>query len=214
MSNSVNSGFVKPPAWPPFAAIPLYALAALAAAFEMWALWGALHPNVSADYRAYYIDHTITCLNQAVSGSYQLGALIDFTSPGREAAMPLRVCGWEGPAGDGTHAVGESSRLRFTFDAPVQPLRFVAEMVAVDRAGASGQRVEIVINGESIETVTVPTGRVEKFTVDLPPALIAAADGRFDVELFYPQAILMSPSDNNTRKRSIKLVSAGILPTT
>ena len=194
--------------------MPLYGLAAAAAAFELFVLWGALHPEVSPDYRAYYIDHTITCLDQAVSGAYRLGAVIDFTSPGRHSAMPLRVCGWDGPAGDGTHAVGDSSRLRFTFDAPAEPLRLVVEMVAVDRSGPAGQRVEIVVNGEAIDIVTVPIGTVEQFTIALPSALIAAADGRFDIEFVYPQAILMSPADSDTRKRSIKLVSAGILPAT
>ena len=38
------------------AAIGAYALGALLAGFELTVLWQALHPNVSDDYRAYYIE--------------------------------------------------------------------------------------------------------------------------------------------------------------
>ena len=119
--------------WPLFKRASAYALIAVLALFEVTVLWWALHPQVSEDYRAYYIDHTTTCLNQPVSGTYQLGTPIDFTSAGREAAKPLKVCGWEGPVGDGTHAIGESSRLRFAFTAPATALTLTLQAVAIKR---------------------------------------------------------------------------------
>ena len=95
-----------------------YLLVGLVALFELGVFWLMLHPDVPPDYRAYYIDKTTTCLNQPVSGAYTLGTVIPFTPEGRDAAEPVRVCGWEGPTGDGTHAVGTSSRVRFTYSKP------------------------------------------------------------------------------------------------
>ncbi|TIX79975.1 MAG: hypothetical protein E5V21_13295, partial [Mesorhizobium sp.] len=47
-----------------------YALAAVLAGSEIVILALALNPNVNADYRAYYIDRTTTCLNRDAVGSY------------------------------------------------------------------------------------------------------------------------------------------------
>ncbi|MER8583614.1 hypothetical protein NKG95_33950, partial [Mesorhizobium sp. M1423] len=41
-----------------------YALAAVLAGTEIVICALALNPNVNADYRAYYIDRTTTCLNR------------------------------------------------------------------------------------------------------------------------------------------------------
>ena len=100
-----------------------YVLAGLIALFEFAVFWLMLNPDVPPDYRAYYIEKTTTCLNQPVAGTYSLGTTIDFTPDGREAAKLLRVCGWEGPTGDGNHAVGTSARLRFVYAEPAAPRR-------------------------------------------------------------------------------------------
>src|SRR5215475_10116069 len=91
----------------------LYAAAAAVALFELGVAWLSLHPNVNADYRAYYLDQTTTCLNEPATGDYVFGTEVMFRSGYEKLVQPVRVCGWEGPVGDGLHAVGESSRLRF-----------------------------------------------------------------------------------------------------
>ena len=78
-------------------ALGAYALAALLALTELAVLWQALHPAVSADYRAYYIDRTTTCLPQPVTGDYVLGKELNFRAEGDET-RELRPCGWTGPA--------------------------------------------------------------------------------------------------------------------
>lgn len=184
-----------------------YGAVALAIAFEVAVVWLMLRPDVPADYRAYYIDRTTTCLNQPVSGAYAFGTNVSFRSDGRELAMPLRVCGWEGPAGDGTHAVGTSSRLRFTPPDSVEgPLLLSLELVAVARDGHPSQRVEITANGVALGTVTVLPETPQQFELTVPGAAIQS--GPIEVELHFPDAIRMSPSDSNTRWRSIKLLSA------
>lgn len=192
--------------------IGTYGLVALIALFELCVFWLMLHPNVSPDFRAYYIDKTTTCLNQPVAGTYKLGTTVDFTPTGREVAKPIRVCGWEGPVGDGNHAVGTSSRLRFVYAEPAAPAVLNLSMHAVKSDSQPTQRVEIVFNGELIDTVTVSADPPQDFAISIPPALAATANGRVELELRFPDALQMGDNDPDNRRRSIKLLSAALLP--
>lgn len=184
----------------------LYSLAALVALFELGMSWVALHPNVPADYRAYYIDATTTCLNQPVSGAYAQGTRIPFISGYEKLITPLRVCGWEGPAGDGLHAVGESARLRLKLLGSAHDVTLRLAMVAVDFAGAVGEPVDVVVNGSTIGRAQVQTGTPQDFAFAVPDAVLGTAKV-LDVELAFPRAIRVDPQDSDTRKRSIKLVA-------
>lgn len=192
-----------------------YGVVALAIVFELAVAWLMLHPQVPADYRAYYIDHTTTCLNQPVSGDYSLGTTVSFRSDGVELAKPLRVCGWEGPAGDGTHAVGTSSRLRFAIPATERgPLFLSLELVAVEREGYPAQGIGIEVNGVELGAANALAGVPLAVDLEIPAEIVAASTGAIDVTLHFPDAIRMSPSDSDTRWRSIKLLSArlGAMP--
>jgi hypothetical protein len=184
----------------------LYGLAALIGLFELGVTWMSLHPDVPADYRAYYIDATTTCLNQPVSGAYAQGTRIPFTSGHEKLITPLRVCGWEGPAGDGLHAVGESARLRLKLLGSAQNVTLRLEMVAVDFAGSAGQPVDVVVNGSKIGRAEVKPGTPQEFSFTVPDAALGPRK-LLDVELAFPKAIRVDPQDSNTRKRSIKLVA-------
>ncbi|TIU31510.1 MAG: hypothetical protein E5W38_15750, partial [Mesorhizobium sp.] len=96
-----------------------YALAGALAAAEIAILALALNPQVDDDYRAYYIDKTTTCLNRDAVGRYTPGRTVSFRSDGASEAMGMMVCGWSGPVADGTHSLGETSRLRLA----LPPLR-------------------------------------------------------------------------------------------
>jgi len=191
-----------------------YGLVAIVALFELGVFWLMLHPNVSADYRAYFIDKTTTCLNQPVAGTYTLGKTIDFTPPGADDAKPVKVCGWEGPVGDGTHAVGTSTRLRFVYAEPVTGgLALKLRMIAVNIGGQPTQRVEVDFNGTAIDTVTVTPDAPQDFTVTVPADLAATANGRVELELRFPDSVKIGAFDPDNRRRSIKLVSATLIPT-
>jgi hypothetical protein len=191
--------------------IAAYAAVALAIAFELAVVWLMLHPEVPADYRAYYIDRTTTCLNQPVSGDYAFGTNVSFRSEGRALAMPLRVCGWEGPAGDGTHAVGTSSRLRFTVpEGTAGPLVLRLELVAIARDGHPVQRVEIFANGAELGVPSVLPETPQAFELSVPASVLRP--GPLEVELRFPDAVRMAPGDSDTRMRSIKLLSARLGP--
>lgn len=186
-----------------------YLLVGLVALFELGVVWLMLHPNVPPDYRAYYIDKTTTCLNQPVSGSYTLGTTVRFTPEDKDAAKLIRVCGLEGPTGDGNHAVGTSARLRFTYAEPASVLTLQLSMVAIQKGGTvMPQHVEIVANGALLDTVLLDQPEPQQFSLPLA----APADGKLELELRFPDAVQMGPTDPDNRLRSIKLLSATLLP--
>lgn len=191
-----------------------YVLVALIALFELGVFWLMLHPDVPPDFRAYYIDKTTTCLNQPVEGTYSLGEVIDFTAKDAGTlSKPNRVCGWEGPVGDGLHAVGTSSRLRFVYPEAEAPavLKLALDAIRKDAQPAT-QRVDVLFNGELVATVTVTAGTTQHANIAIPADLAAAAKGRVELELAFPDAMQMGDNDPDTRRRSVKLLSVTLLP--
>jgi hypothetical protein len=187
-----------------------YVLTAILLVAYAVVLWWVIHPTVPASYRAYYIDQTTTCMNQPVPGTYTLGTLVSFLPDDNDAAKPLKPCGWEGPAGDGTHAVGTSSRLRFNWTEPTTgPLTLSLDMLAITKSGTvMPQTVDVVVNEAKVATLDVTSGAGQHFDVKLPAELVA--EGRADVVLEFPDAVQMGQTDPPTRWRSIKLLAAGI----
>lgn len=190
-------------------ALGAYALAAILALFELAILWQALHPNVSADYRAYYIDRTTTCLPQPVTGEYVLGTELNFRSEGDET-RELRPCGWTGPVGDGTHAIGETSRLRFAVDAS-GPLTLMLELTGVTLPGPAQQRVLVSANGQDVGEIAVTPDKTERFAISIPASALDD-DGFVDIRLDYPDAISPGKRVSNTYWRSVKLTALSLSP--
>jgi len=173
---------------------------------EIAVLWLALHPNVDDAYRAYYIDQTTTCLDKPVSGSYVLGATVSFLPDDLAGARAIRVCGWDGPAGDGTHSVGDSSRLHFALERPERELTLRLLLTAIDEGGGASQRISLASgNGRQLGKATITRGasRAVEFTVPLD----AFDDDGLDIVISYPDAVEISPRDSNTHYRSIKLLA-------
>jgi hypothetical protein len=188
--------------------VGLYALAALIAATELAILWQGLHPQVPDDFRAYYIERTTTCLPQPVTGDYALGTEIDFRSGGPDT-RELRPCGWEGPAGDGMHSIGETSRLRLAVGAAL-PLELMLELTGVTLPGPGTQRVLVSVNGLAVGEADVAPGETGRFTFPVPPA--ALDTGFADIALDFPDAISPRPGMSNTQWRAVKLTAASLRP--
>ena len=109
--------------------------------------------------------------------------------------------------------MGTSSRLRFVYDEPAAGLALTLRMVAVKRGGEpTVQRVEVAFNGTVIDTLTVTADAPQDFTVDVPSDLASAANGRVELELRFPDAVKIGVTDPDNRRRSIKLLSAGLIP--
>lgn len=191
------------------ATLGAYALAALIALFELAILWQALHPKVSADYQAYYIDKTTTCLPQPVTADYTLGTKLDFSSGGDDT-RELRPCGWDGPAGDGMHSIGQTSRLRFKIGA-AQDLTLTIELTGVTLPGPAQQRVEVSANGSDLEELLVTPAKTERFTIAIP-ADVVGSSGYLDVKFDYPDAISPGNRISNTYWRSVKLTTLQLSP--
>lgn len=188
-------------------ALPIYGLAAALALGELTVVWLMVHPNVPPDYRAYYLDKTTTCLAQPVTGAYIMGTSVDFRSGGPDT-RELRPCGWEGPVGDGMHALGESARLAFAV--PVEDLTLTLELTGVTLPGPPRQTVLVSANGTQLGKAMVIPGKTGRFTFPLPANVIT--NGRADITLDLPDAVTTSPGQSNVRKRSIKLVMASLTP--
>ena len=186
--------------------IAAYGAVAVILAVELVVFWRALNPSAGGDYRAYYIDRSTTCLPQPVTGAYELGRRISFRN-GARLTRELMPCGWEGPVGDGTHSVGETSRLRFATGAIEAPLALALEMVAVDLPGPPRQRVRVSANGVFLGEAGLTPGKRRLATFAIPTAAIGET-GMLDIALDFPDAIPPGPGVSNTRKRAIKLLSA------
>lgn len=187
--------------------IGAYVLVALFGALELGVLWLALHPSVPPDYRAYYIDWTTTCMNQPVSGETD-PVVVSFLPEGRKRAKLIKACGWEGPTGGGTHALGTSGRLRLALtQMPPDPV-LALTMIAIDKSDVPKQRVQVTVNGEVLDTLEVASVAPQDFIVRIPAAL---ASGHYEVMFDYLDAQPMGPTDPQTRWRSIKLLAAGIV---
>lgn len=183
-----------------------YALAAILAGSEIVILALALNPNVNADYRAFYIDRTTTCLNRDATGSYTLGQTVSFRSDGAKRAASIKVCGWSGSAGDGTHSLGETSRLRLETPPLGHGLAATLQMAAVIRPPQITQRVVISVNGVWAHAVTLSGKEPRTVSFVIPPAALGEAKA-LDIAFDYLDGIPPTPAASSIYKRSIKLVS-------
>jgi hypothetical protein len=174
---------------------------------ELGVLWLALHPHVTGGYRAYYIDQSTTCLDKPVSGDYRLGRTVSFLPDDQPAARKLRVCGWDGPAGDGTHSVGTSSMLRFAPGEPAGDLVLRMMLSAVDSPDKRAQRIVLTGNGVSIGEATIPNNTQRMLEFAVPAEALDPDTGQLDLTIAFPTATEMVPRDSDTHYRAIKLLS-------
>jgi hypothetical protein len=189
-----------------------YTLVALLALFELGVLWLMLHPQVPADYRAYYIDRTTTCLNQPVSGKYVLGETISFSTDGVEAADLVKVCGWGGPGPEGTDALGRTSRLRFAVDARQSAITLTLEIRGLIHPLQARQEVMVSANDAQIGRVSVPSGATVETHLPISAELVDDGRGYVDVVLELPNALRLAPGDTDIGLRSVTLVSLRLSP--
>jgi hypothetical protein len=188
-----------------------YVLAALLAGAEIVVLGLALNPRVHPDYRAFYIDRTTTCLNRDRVGSFRLGETISFRYLGQQLermkrAEDMKVCGWTGAAGDGTHSLGKTSRLRVKIPGVRGGLVATLEMAPVLRPPQTAQRVIISANGVRVHEATLTGDSPQEFSFAIPQAVLADAE-LLDIAFDYPDSVRQTPVASDIYDRAIKLVS-------
>lgn len=186
----------------------LLGLIVLVAGVELFIAWLAVHPRVDRNYRAYYIDQTTTCLNKPVTGAYELGSTVSFMPDDQVGARHLRVCGWAGPGGDGTHSVGTSSRLRFAVGAVSGDLVLDMWVAAVTAPDGRDQHIVLrSVAGVPIGEATIPAGATRALEFNVPAAAIDRKQQRLDLIIRYPTGVAMRPPAADTDNRAIKLMS-------
>ncbi|AZO24266.1 hypothetical protein EJ070_28640 [Mesorhizobium sp. M1E.F.Ca.ET.045.02.1.1] len=183
-----------------------YALAGALAAAEIAILALALNPQVDDDYRAYYIDKTTTCLNRDAVGRYTPGRTVSFRSDGASEAMGMMVCGWSGPVADGTHSLGETSRLRLALPPLRDGLQATLEIIPVIRPPQTSQRIVISANGTEVHRATLAGAGPATVSFVIPQAALAGR-ARLELVFDYPDGIPQSPDASNIYNRAIKLTS-------
>ncbi|WP_192247036.1 hypothetical protein [Mesorhizobium silamurunense] len=183
-----------------------YALAGALAAAEIVILALALSPNVNDDYRAYYIDKTTTCLNRDSVGRYTPGRTVSFRSDGARETTGMRVCGWSGPVADGTHSLGERSRLRLALPPPRDGLRATLELAAVIRPSRTSQRIVISANGTEVHRAIL-SGAAPTTVSFVIPHTVLAGRATLDMAFDYPDGVPQSADASNIYNRAIKLRS-------
>jgi hypothetical protein len=139
----------------------LWAGAIALAGFELWAASLMLSPQVSANYRDYYVSGVTDCWPRAVSGRYRLGQPLSFRDdPVGRSTVRHRQCGWIAPFSAGSWSVGDRAQLRFAFDVPETGL--VIGLVAQGYIGTDHreQRVEMRVNDVRLnDLVFTPTSQ-------------------------------------------------------
>jgi hypothetical protein len=186
----------------------LLGVIAFVAVLELAVAWLAFNPRVDANYRAYYIDQSTTCLNKPVTGDYTLGSTVSFMPDDQLGARHLRVCGWAGPGGDGTHSVGTSSRLRFAIPPPQGNL--ILQMWATAAVAPDGRAQHVILlstAGANLGEATIPSGATQVLQFTVPPTAFSERHQRLDLILDYPTAAAMAPHVGETDYRAIKLLS-------
>ena len=191
-----------------------YLLVAAIACAELAILATAVRPDVHPDYRAFYIDQTTTCLNRTVPGTYRLGDTISFLPDGGSQLVKVRVCGFSWPAGDGTHSLGHSSRLRFALGSVKGDLTAAVQLRSAMKPPNSRQRVLVFANDEQVADLDLTDQAVRDFTFEIPQAVLARQPDMLDVRFDYPDAAPARRQLSETFDRAIKLLSFRLAPHT
>jgi hypothetical protein len=118
----------------------------------------------------------------------------------------MKVCGWTGPVGDGTHSLGETSRLRVKVTGVEGSVAATLAMAAVVRPSQNTQRIFISANGVRLHEATLAGASPQEVSFVIPPTVLSKAEF-LDIALDYPDSLRQTPVASNIYDRAIKLLS-------
>lgn len=178
------------------------------AALDLGVIALAFNPNVSDQYRAFFIERTTDCWPADVSGEIVPGQRISFLkADSKGPAKTLRRCGWLDAEGTGTWSIGPESRLLLILPQPDRATTLELDMLPFTAEGHPTQRVEITANGRSVASLKLDAKSAARHEIELP-AGTAEPDGRLELALHFPDAV--SPRDlgrsNDRRKLAARLI--------
>jgi hypothetical protein len=109
--------------------------------------------------------------------------------------------------GNGTHSIGQSSRLRVKFDKPPNDLA-----VFVKFTSSRPQRVVLSANGRVIGHMSLPGSEVEVEARFLVSREVAGLQESLEIEFEYPDAFLPNPRTSDTHRRAVRLLEFRVEP--
>ncbi len=172
------------------------------AIFELTVLGLALTPNVSADYRAAFIDRTSDCWPRPASGEVAPGKRISFLKADADGpAVNVLVCGWIKPDGTGTWSNGPESRLLLQLQ-PERTARLAFDLLPFLPKPVTRQRVEVSANGIALPGLELRQETARGQVIEVPGTAIGP-DGRVALTLRFPDAI--SPREAGLNRDRYKL---------
>ncbi|HVY51264.1 MAG TPA: hypothetical protein VHA07_06830 [Devosia sp.] len=195
-------------------------IVALIALFDLLVLYMVLFPDVSDDYRAYYIDRTASCFPRVTSGFYPLGEPVSFV-PGRSGYKldTIRWCGFMPPNNTGIRSFGDYGVLKIRTPLPDDDLLLTFSSWANTDSNKPRRDVDVVVNGEKIGTLSFASAkRVNgSFVIPQRVAKLAGLDARgndvleikFVVPRIGPPGTNSEPVTLQLRLEAMRLVPLG-----
>ena len=154
---------------------------ALIVVFDLIVLYMVIKPNVTDDYRAYYIDRSASCFPRAdnvATGYYPLGEPITFV-PDRSGfdLDTIRWCGFMPPSNTGIRSFGDYGVLRINMPLPDDDFLLTFSSWANTDSSKPERDVQVLVNDERVGTLEFTSAkRVDgRFLV---PQIVARAGGK------------------------------------
>jgi|GEM_PF-2911502 len=192
------------------------AIVALIAIFDAVVLYMVLFPDVSADYRAYYIDRSASCFPRAdnvATGYYPLGAPVTFATNGRNGYQrdTIRSCGFMPPSSTGIRSFGDYGVLKAKFPIPDDDLLLTVSSWTNTNSDKPRRDVNVLVNGESVGTLVYTSARrVDgKFVIPQRLAKLSPPEGmeiKFEVPRIGPPGTNSEPVTLQLRLEAMRIV--------
>jgi hypothetical protein len=162
----------------------LFSACCLLAAFYLFVIYLALHPNVSSLYRAYYIDKDLKYWNHGEGIHYELGQKLDFAT-----RLPyLSREGWSSPESQGTWSKGAFGRLLLELNGMGKPTEIRFTVTPFLAPQLDTQRIVVWANGVKLgeAALTSPTAKEISFAV--APSVTLRNGRELEICFEYPDA--------------------------
>lgn len=185
----------------------------LIALFGAVVVWMVLNPNVSDDYKAYYIDRSWSCFPRVITSYYPLGEPVTFAAgrPGYDVDS-IRWCGFMPAKADGIKSFGDYGILRMKPALPADDLLLTFSSWANTTASQPEREVGIVVNGERLGKIIFRDHKRVNGTFVVPETLAKSReDGlveiRFEVPRIAPAGTNSEPVRLQLRLEAVRLVA-------
>jgi hypothetical protein len=184
-------------------------IVALVAAFDFVVLYMVLFPQVSDDYRAYYIDRSASCFPRVTSGFYPLGEPVSFV-PGRSGYKrdTIRWCGFMPPNNTGIRSFGDYGVLKIRTPLPDDDLLLTFSSWVNTDSRKPKRDVDVVVNGEKVGTLTFASAKRVNGKIIIPRRVAklagkdSAGDDVLEIKFVVPR---IAPPGTNSEPVTLQL---------